>query len=99
MYKRCLSSLRKKILILTHFIGGMKDIIHISPSAGPNMTVLHYVNNSYKGTCMSSIVHLLVLGSLVPGSKIFFLHFIFSIFFLDFLYFPTASIHDIQRAY
>ena len=68
MYKGCFSSLTKKILILTHFIGGMKDIVHISPSAGPNMTVLHYANGQCKGTCMYSIVHLLAFASLILGS-------------------------------
>ena len=67
MYKGCFSSLTKKILILTHFIGGMKDI-HISPSTGPNMTVLHYANGQCKGTCMYSIVHLLAFASLIVGS-------------------------------
>ena len=68
MYKGCFSSLKMKILILTHFIGGTKDIVHISPSAGPNMTVLHYVNGQCKGTCMYSIVHLLAFASLILGS-------------------------------
>ena len=44
MYMGCFSSLTKKILILTHYGGGMMDLVHISQSAGPNMTVLHYAN-------------------------------------------------------
>ena len=68
MYKGCFSLLAKKILILTHFTGGMKEIVHISPSAGPNMTVLHYANGQCKGTCMYSIVHLLAFASLILGS-------------------------------
>ena len=73
----------------------MKDLVHISQSARPNMTVLHYANDKRKGTCMSSIVHLLVLGSLVLGSE-FFMFFILYIF-LHFSIFLTASIHDVQR--
>ena len=72
MYKGCFSSLTKKILILTHYVGGMNDLVHISQSAGPNMTVLHYAYGTHKGTCMYSIEHLLILGSLVVGSEIFF---------------------------
>ena len=72
MYKGCLSSLRKKTLISIHYVGGMKDLAHISQTTGPNMTGLHYGNDSHKGTCMNSIVHLLVLGSLVPGSFFLF---------------------------
>ena len=68
MYKGCFSSLTEKILILIHFTRGMKDIVHISPSAGPNMTVLHYANCQCKGTCMYSIVHLLAFASLILGS-------------------------------
>ena len=68
MYKGCFSSLTKKILILTHFIGGMKGIVNISPLAGPNMTVLLYANGQCKGTCMYSIVHLLAFASLILGS-------------------------------
>ena len=40
----CFSSLTKKILILTHYVGGLKDLVQISQSARPNMTVLHYAN-------------------------------------------------------
>ena len=36
--------INKKNFILTHYVGGMKDLVHISQSAGPNMTVLHYAN-------------------------------------------------------
>ena len=87
MYKGCLSSLTKKILILAHYIGGMKDLVYISTSAGPNMTVLHHANGQCKGTCMYSIVHLLALASLILGSYIFLsvLYFIyFSIFLIFF---------------
>ena len=48
------------------------DLVYISPSAGPHMTVLHNANGQCKGTCMYSIVHLLALASLIIGSKIFF---------------------------
>ena len=44
---------------------------------------------------MYSIVHLLVLDSLV-GSEIFYV--LYFIYFSVFSYFTTASIHDIQRA-
>ena len=70
------------------------DLVYISPSAGPNMTVLHNANGQCKGTCMYSIVHLLALASLILGSKIFFN----ILYFYTFLYFSIASIHDIQRA-
>ena len=43
MYKGYFSSLTKKILILTHYVGGMKDLVHISQSAGPNMQRNMYV--------------------------------------------------------
>ena len=46
------------------------------------MTGLHYGNDSHIGTCMNSIVHLLALGSLVPGSKIFFTFYTFYIFYI-----------------
>ena len=42
---------------------------------------------------MYSIVHLLVLDSLLVGSEIFYILY----FFLYFHIFPTANIHDIQR--
>ena len=50
------------------------------------MTVLHYENDSRKETCMSSVVHLLVLGSHVLGSEIFFTFYIFFIFFYIFIF-------------
>ena len=53
-----------------------------------NRAKYDYGNDSHKGTCMKSIVHLLVLGSLVPGSKIF-LHFIY--FFLYFFIFSNSK--------
>ena len=46
---------------------------------------------------MYSIVHLLVLGSLVLGSEILF-NILYILFFLYLYIFPIASIHDIQRA-
>ena len=46
---------------------------------------------------MYNIVHLLILGSLLLGSEIFFMFNIFYIF-LYFYIFSTASIHDIQTA-
>ena len=45
--------------------------------------------------CM--VLHLLVWGSLVLGSEIFYIAHIVYIF-LYFYTFPAASIHDIQRA-
>ena len=47
------------------------------------MTGVHYGNDSHKGTYMKIIAHLLVLGSLVPGSKICFTFYIlFYIFYI-----------------
>ena len=46
---------------------------------------------------MYSIVHLLVLGSLDLSSEKFFTFYIYFILFYIFI-FPTAIIHDIQRA-
>ena len=56
VYKGCFSSLTKKILILTNYVGGMKALVHISQSARPTMTVLHYANGKCREKCMYSIV-------------------------------------------
>ena len=97
MYKGCFNSLTKKLLILTYYVRGIKDLVHISQSARPIMTVLHCANGSCKGIFMYSIVHFLVLGSLVLFSLIFLTVYILYIF-LYFYIFPIASIHDTQRA-
>ena len=46
---------------------------------------------------MYNVMHLLILGSLLLGSEIFFVLNIFYIL-LYFYIFTTASIHDIQTA-
>ena len=54
------------------------------------MTVLHYAYGSHKGTCIYSIEHLLVFGSLVLGSEIFFNILYFQYFYI-FLYFFSSK--------
>ena len=63
----------------------------------PNNRAKYDCSSLCKGTCVYNIVHLLVLGSLLLGSEIFFMCNIFYIF-LYFYIFSTAGTHDIQTA-